>query len=49
LTAILNSEGILKLEVALAQLFRCKFVAPDNVAIKILVRGLAAAGRSIVA
>jgi hypothetical protein len=43
LTATLNHEGFLKLEVAMARLFRCKFVAPDNVAIEILVRGLAAA------
>jgi hypothetical protein len=44
LTATLNHEGFLKLEVAMARLFRCKFVAPDNVAIEILVRGLAATG-----
>jgi hypothetical protein len=32
-------EGIPKMVVALARLFRCKFVAPDNIAIEILVRG----------
>ncbi len=49
MTTTLNREGILKLEVALARLFRWKFVAPDNVAIEILVRGLAAAGTPAVA
>ncbi len=49
LTANLNREGILKLEVALARLFRCKFDAPDNVTIEILVRSLAAAGMPVVA
>ena len=29
-------EGIPKMVVALARLFRCKFVAPDNIAIEIL-------------
>jgi hypothetical protein len=32
IAAPLDHEGILKMEVALARLFRCKFVAPDNVA-----------------
>ena len=43
IAAPLDHEGILKLEVALARLFRCKFVATDNVTIEILVRGLEAA------
>jgi len=33
------NEGILKTVVALARLFRCKFVAPDSITIEILIRG----------